>query len=82
MHPKAFHSLRGRPLEWGRERGKLGARETRGAREREKEAPAGNPWFISSLPLINMQTANICDRLPVKCQPIEILLTFAGTQSA
>ena len=67
----------------GEGRGENWAREKCAARGRgEKEAPAANPLFILSRPLISMQTADICDPLPVKWQPIEILLTFAGTQSA
>ena len=50
------------------------AREKRAARGRgEKEAPAANPLCIYCLFIL--QTANICDRLPVICQPIEIQST-------
>ena len=57
--------------------GKIGrARNARG--RGEEEAPAASPLSISSRPLINMQTVNIHDCLPVKCQPMKILLTFRG----
>ena len=52
----------------GRERGKLGARETRGARERGSACSQRIVYFVS---------ANIHDSLPVKCQPMKILLTFS-----
>ena len=56
--------------------------EMRGRRGRRgdggTEAPAANPLFMSSRPLISMQMANIHDRVPVKCQPMKILLTFRG----
>ena len=54
--------------------GKTGRARGRG----EEEAPAASALFISSRPLINMLTANIHDRLPAKCQPMKISLTFHG----
>ena len=56
----------------GKGEGKIGRAQGR------YEAPAARELFISSRPLISMQTANIHDRLLVKCQPMKIVLTFRG----
>ena len=60
----------------GARRGREKGNRARG--EKEKEAPAASPLFISSRPFINMQTANTLDPSCCQITANQMLFTFRG----
>ena len=65
----------------GKAEGKIGrARNTRSEGAGKRLQPADGLFRLA--PSLNMQTANIYDSLPVKRQPMKILLTFSREPGA
>ena len=65
----------------GKGEGKIGrARNTQSEGEGKRLQPADGLFRLA--PSLNMQTANIHDSLPVKRQPMKILLTFSREPGA